>query len=220
MIHFFDMDGTLLPGTSACTEIARHAGCLEELGRLERHFAAGELTTIEFARAISTLWNPGDVDLLDRAFADSPKIGGIGEVLDRIHGRGDLAHLITLSPRYFAERFRSLGFDEISGSELPLVRGAFVDPSLVLKPEDKATIAVRACTAWGRRLDTCVAYGDSSSDRHLFAAVGLAVGVNASRSVAELCDLCVETDDLVDVFVAAEERMDALGGSADRGGRA
>jgi phosphoserine phosphatase len=159
------------------------------------------------------------MDLLDRAFAHSPKIDGISEVLDRIHGRGDLAHLITLSPMYFAERFRSLGFDEISGSELPLARGAFVDPALVLTSEAKATIAAQACATWDRRLEACVAYGDSASDRHLFAVVGFAVGVNASMSVSDLCDVCVETDDLVDAFLAAEARLDELGGRADRGCR-
>jgi phosphoserine phosphatase len=42
-LHVFDMDGTLLKGTTASLQIARHLGCTRELAELEARFAAGEV---------------------------------------------------------------------------------------------------------------------------------------------------------------------------------
>jgi phosphoserine phosphatase len=42
---FFDLDGTLLPGTTASLEIARATGTTAQLLDLERAFSAGQCTT-------------------------------------------------------------------------------------------------------------------------------------------------------------------------------
>jgi len=55
-LHVFDMDGTLLKGTTASVEIARHLGCSQELAALEARFGAGEIGTRDFAAAIHGLW--------------------------------------------------------------------------------------------------------------------------------------------------------------------
>ena len=55
-LHVFDMDGTLLRGTTASLQIARHLGCMEELAGLEARFAAGQIDTRGFATAIHGLW--------------------------------------------------------------------------------------------------------------------------------------------------------------------
>jgi phosphoserine phosphatase len=47
-LHVFDMDGTLLKGTTASLQIARHLGCTRELAGLEARFAAGEIDTRGF----------------------------------------------------------------------------------------------------------------------------------------------------------------------------
>jgi phosphoserine phosphatase len=49
----FDMDGTLLPGSTACKEIAKHANTLHELLELEERFAAGGMDTADFADALT-----------------------------------------------------------------------------------------------------------------------------------------------------------------------
>jgi phosphoserine phosphatase len=46
-VFAFDMDGTLLPGTTACLQIAREAGVENELTELEASFARGEITTLD-----------------------------------------------------------------------------------------------------------------------------------------------------------------------------
>ena len=55
-LHIFDMDGTLLTGTTANLEIARHLGTLPELHDLEARFAAGTLDTRGLSAEIHRLW--------------------------------------------------------------------------------------------------------------------------------------------------------------------
>ena len=50
-LHVFDMDGTLLRGTSAAIEISRRVGRLEPLAELERGFATEEISAADFAFA-------------------------------------------------------------------------------------------------------------------------------------------------------------------------
>jgi hypothetical protein len=52
----FDMDGTLLIKTTACLEIARISGTLDQLHILEKQFASGEIDAFCFAQDIGALW--------------------------------------------------------------------------------------------------------------------------------------------------------------------
>ncbi|MCY9784350.1 hypothetical protein KIK06_10655 [Nocardiopsis sp. EMB25] len=56
-LHVFDMDGTLLRGTTASLEIARILRCEPQLTDLERRFRRQEIDTRGFARSIHRLWN-------------------------------------------------------------------------------------------------------------------------------------------------------------------
>ena len=118
-VFSFDMDGTLLPNTSACLEIAREVGVEKELLELEASFSNGHINTVDFARAISTLWDSSDGALMRRVFDSAPKLKGIRDVVKSISTHGGRTCLITLSPQYFAEYFREFGFDEIVASTFP-----------------------------------------------------------------------------------------------------
>jgi phosphoserine phosphatase len=48
-LHVFDMDGTLLRGTTAAIEISRRVGRLQPLAELERRFAGEEISAPDFA---------------------------------------------------------------------------------------------------------------------------------------------------------------------------
>ena len=55
-LFVFDMDGTLLPGSSASLEIARALGALDDLHALEARFSVGGLDTRGFAAAVHDLF--------------------------------------------------------------------------------------------------------------------------------------------------------------------
>src|SRR5262249_42966982 len=79
-LHVFDMDGTLLGGTTASLQIAAALGGVEALTALEHSFGRGELDTRGFALAIRELWAALTPAHVVAAFDGSPWLSGIREV--------------------------------------------------------------------------------------------------------------------------------------------
>ncbi|MFW5415158.1 HAD-IB family phosphatase [Nocardiopsis sp. CNT-189] len=186
-LHIFDLDGTLLHGTSAPLEIARVTGTGPRLTELEHRFSAGELDSRGFAAELFSLWGHLTEEHVDEAFAGSPFLEGIAEVCADIRKRGERSLVITLSPGFYARRLHAFGFDEIVASDFP--DPPFPgppDPERILRPQDKVRIAEEARAAAGIPLEMCTAYGDSLSDAPLFGHVGGSVSVNGDHHVAAL----------------------------------
>ncbi|MEV5754004.1 HAD-IB family phosphatase [Actinoallomurus sp. NPDC052308] len=200
-LHVFDMDGTLLEGTTASLQIARHVGSTDALVELEERFAAGEIDTRAFSSALPTLWReltPSDVAA---AFAASPWLSGIREVCADIRARGERSVVITMSPDFFARHLLDLGFDEVVASRFPAL--PFVeplDPANVLTPQDKVRIVAEICEQHDLTHARCVAYGDSMSDAPLFQRLTRTVAVNADHHLADLAALSYRGGDLQEAY--------------------
>lgn len=206
--HVFDMDGTLLHGTTAPILLAAALDADDALAALEERFATGAASTVEFARALHELWGVVTPETAQQAFAAAPVLGGLREVLADIHDRGERACLITMSPDYFAEQFLAFGFDAVFASRFPRSDDAPLDESAILTPEDKPVLAARFCAEHGLALADAIAYGDSMSDVFLFEAVGVRVSVNGDHHLAERSDVAVEGTDLLVAYRAARELAD------------
>src|SRR5690242_1185885 len=96
--HIFDMDGTLLRGTTASLLLAGVLGTENALRALEERFGAGKHTTVEFAQHLHTTWGVVPAATALEAFAGAPLLDNIEAVLRDIQARGERACLITLSP--------------------------------------------------------------------------------------------------------------------------
>lgn len=195
------MDGTLLVGTTASLQIARHLGCTQDLASLEARFAAGKLDTRGFAAAIVQLWG----SLTQQAVADvagaSPWLNGIREVCADIRKRGERSVVITMSPDFFAWQLLEFGFDDVAASRFPaLPFREPLDPAGILTPADKVRIATEMRARHGLPLSRCVAYGDSMSDAPLFRRLTKTVAVNADHHLAELATLSYRGDDLAGAY--------------------
>jgi len=201
----FDMDGTLLHGTTALVLLADALGQPESLGTLEAEFAAGSTTTVDIAKAIHEMWGIVDPEVIQRAFAAAPLLANIREVLADVRARGERACLITMSPDYFAEQFLEFGFDTVFASRFPRAAGTPLDATRILHPRDKPRLAERFCGEHGLTLDDAIAYGDSMSDVFLFDEVGVRVSVNGDHHLAERADVAVTGRDLLPAYRAARE---------------
>jgi phosphoserine phosphatase len=200
-LHIFDMDGTLLEGTTASLQIARHLGSTAQLVALEARFAAQEVDTRGFAAAIHELWRDLTPLAVSDAFAASPWLTGIPEVCADIRGRGERSVVITMSPDFFARHLLELGFDEVVASRFPAL--PFVeplDPANILTPGDKVRIVEEMCSRYGLSRSRCVAYGDSMSDAPLFRQLTKTVAVNADHHLAELATLSYCGNDLARAY--------------------
>lgn len=195
------MDGTLLKGTTASLQIARHLGCAAELAGLEARFAAGEIDTRGFAAAIYALWQSLTRQAVTEVFDASPWLGGIPEVCADIRRRGERSVVITMSPDFFARNLLELGFDAVLASRFPaLPFREPPDPAGILTPSDKVRIVDELRTSHGLPRSQCVAYGDSMSDAPLFRWLANTVAVNADHHLAGLAAASYRGDDLAGAY--------------------
>ncbi|WP_327588189.1 HAD-IB family phosphatase [Nonomuraea sp. NBC_00507] len=200
-LHVFDMDGTLLEGSTASLQIARHLGSTEKLVELETRFAAGEIDTRGFAAAIHELWRDLTPSAVAEAFAASPWLTGIREVCTDIRERGERCVVITMSPDFFARHLLELGFDAVVASQfpaLPLLEP--LDPAKILTPRDKVRIVEEMCEQYDLVRSRCVAYGDSMSDAPLFRWLTKTVAVNADHHLSELATVSYRGNDLAEAY--------------------
>lgn len=196
-LHIFDMDGTLLRGTTASLEIARRLDCAPGLLQLETAFASGAVDTYHFASEVCRLWRKLTPELVADVFAKAPWIGGMADVLDDIRLRGERSVVITMSPDFFADRLSKLGVDAVVSSRFPpLPFSSAPDPRGILSPADKVVAVERILKALGFNRESCVAYGDSSSDIPLFRELNNTVAVNADQSLRNLARVHYNGDDL------------------------
>ncbi|PQQ28188.1 hydrolase [Photorhabdus luminescens] len=197
VLHVFDMDGTLLTGTTASLEIARTMNCLTELHLLEKQFSQGDINTKEFATELQFLWsNLQYVDVAE-VFHASPWIGGIKEVFNDIRAKGEISMVITLSPDFFAQHLRKFGADIVVASNFPaLPFREPVDPEQILTPESKLQIVKKYVQEYELNLEKCVAYGDSDSDLPLFNALTNTVAINGTDKIREIALIRYEGNDL------------------------
>jgi phosphoserine phosphatase len=192
------MDGTLLRGTTASLEIARHLGCLPELLQLESSFRAGIIDTRGFASEIYQLWHGLTSEITRKAFVQAPWIGGLTQVLADISQRGERSMVITMSPDFFARHLIALGVNEVTASAfppLPLRRSP--DPTRILTPADKVLAMDRARATLGFDRESCVAYGDSSSDIPLFQSLNNSIAINATQNLKRIAKYQYDGDDLL-----------------------
>ncbi|MFD5011319.1 HAD family hydrolase [Streptomyces chartreusis] len=186
-LHLFDLDGTLLRGTSAPVEISRQLGLELETVALDREVSAGLIGPPEYARRVHALWADLTEVHVAAAFEGAPWMTRIREVWAEIRGQGDYCAVISLSPSFFVERLTGWGAHAAYGSRFPAVPFTEpVDPAGVLSAEAKVRIADLLCAEFGVTRAECVAYGDSGSDKALFGAVPVSVAVNADHHLAGL----------------------------------
>lgn len=208
-LHVFDMDGTLLRGSTAPLRIAATYGGEAELLALEARFLAGGIDTRGFAVEVRRLWadlTPGDVAT---AFAGSTWLAGVEEVCADIRRRGERSAVVTMSPDFFAAHLLEWGFDTVVASRFPaLPFAAAVDPGEILTPHDKVRIVDELRLTYDIGPDRCVAYGDSMSDAPLFRHLAATVAVNADGHLAGLAAVTYEGDDLGAAYALGRTLID------------
>jgi phosphoserine phosphatase len=207
-LHLFDMDGTLLHGSSAPVEISRQLGLEAETVALDEAIGAGHISPREYARRVHTLWTELTEAHVAAAFAGAPWLSGIQEVWAEIRGSGDYCAVVSLSPLFFVERLAEWGAHATYGSRFPALPFTEpVDPAGILSAAAKVRIADRLCAELGVERADCIAYGDSMSDKDLFAAVPLSVAVNADRHLAGVATHSYVGRDLSDAYALVRRAL-------------
>lgn len=186
-LHLFDLDGTLLYGTTAPVEISRQLGLEAEAVALDQAIGAGLIGPPEYAQEVHAMWADLTEAHVATAFEGAPWLARIRDVWAEIRSRGEYCAVVSLSPSFFVERLIGWGAHAAHGSRFPALPFTEpVDPAGVLNARAKVHIADRLCEKFGVTRADCVAYGDSASDRELFAAVPFSVAVNADHHLSDI----------------------------------
>lgn len=213
-LHVFDMDGTLLSGTTASIEVARQTGHGQDLFALERSFAAREIDTYGFAQALGRMWQGLTPGVVKTAFTASPWLVGIEAVCREIRSNGGRSVVITMSPDFFANHLLDLGFDQVVASRFPpLPLNGGIELAGILTPSDKVRLADELCGQYKIPRSRCVAYGDSMSDLPLFRHLHATVAVNAHDDLAKIARASYIGNDLTEAFALAQTLLAEIGDS-------
>ncbi len=186
-LYVFDMDGTLLPNTSGCREIAKITGTKDLVERLESGFDGTKASCVKFARELYRNWGVLDHTILKSAFNNSPKLKNIKKTLKSIADRGHVSCMITLSPNFFANQFYDYGFDHIFSSRFPDSHQDAFDPKAILSATDKLHLTQKLAHQLGVSFKDTVAFGDSISDKVLMDELTETVAVNGDEHINHLC---------------------------------
>ncbi|MFI5937772.1 HAD family hydrolase [Actinoplanes sp. NPDC051494] len=198
----FDLDGTLLRGTSASLVIARSMGTLAAVEELERAYTAYEIDNVEFATREARLFAGLTADDIRHHLRDAPWIGGVAETLDTLAEQGAQLLLATLAWTFAGEQLpHAYRFAALSGARMEYVDGRLTGRVGAHISEDgKLDFVEQWCAEHGYKLGDVAAVGDSRSDVPLFRAAGTAVAINASEAARQAAGHFVDTEDLRDVL--------------------
>ncbi|MFE0422755.1 HAD family hydrolase [Streptomyces sp. NPDC058953] len=201
---FFDVDGTLVPGTSSSAFLAGFLGHRDELTRAEDAYASGELDNRQVSELDAKGWAGASETQVRDWLTGLPLVSGIKETVDwcRRHGLVPVLATLAWSPvgGYLMDRF---GFHAFSGPRPETIDGRFTGRVAHHFDEyDKRDFALARARELGLSPASCAAVGDSRSDLPLFASVSLSVAFNASAGARAAASVAVDGDDLREVIPA------------------
>jgi len=204
---FFDVDKTLLPGSS----LYLFARGLYRRGFYDLRDIAGfafgqlvfRLTGAEGRKGMEAAREQALAFIEGKRRDDLIQIGhdivvevigpriypGMRRVIDDHHARGDRTYLVTAAPRELAQGIATyLGMDGALGTEAELAEGTYTGRLLgpVLHGPAKLDAVVRLAAEQGFDLRRSSAYSDSVNDRPLLEGVGRPVAVNPDRHLRDL----------------------------------
>lgn len=199
----FDLDGTLVPGTSVSQHLADRLGHGALLAELERRYAAQEISNATVADRQAEEFAGRDRREMMTHLESIPRIGGIQATLARLQSAGIDALLCTVTWRFAAECFQQwYRFAAVSGTEIEeSPDGRFTGKvARHFDKYDKRDFVVEHCRRRGIDLSTCIAVGDSHSDVPMFGAVGFSVALNATADAKAVASVSVNSGTAVDIF--------------------
>src|SRR5216684_2269459 len=99
----FDLDGTLIRGTTVCTELGRSLGHLDQIRDLEARYARSEISNTEVASQDAVAYRGRSVLDIEQAVLGIPLIKGFAEVVTALKQQ-DIHVLIVTVTWSFAAR--------------------------------------------------------------------------------------------------------------------
>jgi phosphoserine phosphatase len=205
-IVFFDIDGTLVPGTSSGSFLARRLGHVTELDAAEAAYAAGALSNHDVCVIDARGWAGALASEVDDWLDDLPLIDGVVETVLRCQSHNLVPVVASLAwdvvGEYLSRRF---GFAAHCGPTLQMKNGRYTGKvTRTFDEYDKRDFALNLCQRYGVEASHCIAIGDSRSDLPLFGAVGHSIAFNGSDRARRTASVSIESRSILDVVPIIE----------------
>ncbi len=198
----FDLDGTLLRGTTVSLLLAKWLGRTSEIADLERAFHANEISNSVVADT-SAGWLAGrSVNDAWHVLEEGPWIGGMAQTFQALASAGANLLLGTITWSFAAEMLRKRhGFAAVSGTEMYIADGVLSgEVSRHFDEHDKLRFVENWCEQNGYSMGEVAAVGDSRSDVPLFHRAGMSIALNATPNARAVASHALDTENLSDVL--------------------
>jgi phosphoserine phosphatase len=197
-VVFFDLDGTLLRGTSVSVLTADWLGRGGALDELERRYRDGLISNAAVAETSASWFAGRTLAEVDAVLERAPWIAGIAETVSELRAAGAYVALATVTWRFAAELF---GFQACCGTEMAIVDGCLRGAvSAHCDAQDKAVFIQEPCASRGLLPSSAALIGDSRSDIPGFRRAGFSVAVNADEGARQAAMVALDSGDLRDVL--------------------
>ena len=198
----FDLDGTLLHGTTVSLLLAEWLGRVAEITELERAFHAHEISNRVVADT-SAGWLAGKSTAEAwRVLTNGHWIDEMAETFRALDAAGVSLLLGTITWSFAAEMLQDrYGFAAVSGTEMQASNGVLSGTvSRYFDEHDKMRFVEEWCAQNRFSMSQVAAIGDSRSDVPLFRRAGMSIALNATSDARAAAAHILDTEDLRDVL--------------------
>lgn len=199
----FDLDGTLVSGTSTGQFLAEKIGHVKEIIEAESLYQKGKISNAEVAELDAKYYQGYTVGDIHDFLEGISTVEHIAETVSYLAAKGIPSLICTLAwqcvAEYFAKRY---GFVAWSGPELCVdANGVFTgDVRSHFDETDKPTFVADYGKQHGASLSEVFHVGDSRSDIPLFGQVGFSVALNADAPAKSAASTSLDSESLMDVL--------------------
>ena len=206
----FDMDGTLIKGTTANLFFAKLMNVEKEVLDLEYKLKKGEINSDKFMVVVSEIMHQLTVDYVKRNFDSLPIIDGIDETLSFFKRIGIVPVIATTSNVLFAECFKQkYGFEHVFGTIHKISgEGRIGVGTNVCSAKHKIHHIQELLNNHGGSLNEVIAIGDSFSDIPLFSKVGCSIAFNYDKVLEGKADLYIKSNNIYSIINKIGEKYE------------
>lgn len=198
----FDLDGTLILGTTTSQFLAKKLGFFEETIKYEEEYRLGRINNIQVADWTAYQFKGISLETIKEITSDIPRIANIGPTVATLKKRSIIVVLASITWSFFVKMFaKEYGFDYYCGTEMKAHDNVLTgEIGLYCTEQEKLQFFLTICRSRDIPLTDTVAIGDSKSDHPIFRKAGKSIALNADTTTKRLATYSIDTNDLLDIL--------------------
>ena len=206
-IACFDMDGTLIKGTTSNLFYAKLMGVEEDVIEIEKRLKLGVIGSPEFMVIVSKIMEKLTVDFITENFDLLPIVHDIGKTLEFLKSCNITPIIVTTSNVLFAQEFKKrYGFDSVYGTKHRIgSNGQVFEGIEVCSSDHKINHVTQLADSLGVTMNEVFAVGDSFSDIPIFSKVGCSVAFNYDETLKGNANIYLKSESIYSI-------IDGIGG--------